>query len=156
MRDGESWSCLSVGLLQERRQPLLYPVTKERLRHNIAHQCSPNSAFSVGAAVSAALSSVDREAAETAAPTALVSFCILRAFGHLTAPPDAQCWVADATLDQHSTSFNGKRVSRRAHPEIAKLSVVGNENPHPAGMGKRAGDGIRTHDVSLGKAAFCH
>jgi len=64
--------------------------------------------------------------------------------------------VAIATLDRHSAAANDNAGSDRRQSQLRDLAGIGDKKPHPAGWGERAGDGIRTHDVSLGKAAFCH
>ena len=64
--------------------------------------------------------------------------------------------VATATLDRQPAASKGNRDATEGRSQLKDLAGIGNKNPRPAGTGMKAGDGIRTHDVSLGKAAFYH
>lgn len=74
------------------------------------------------------------------AKDALRTFCV-------TYPPSA---IGDCSAGI------GKTQESPNIPETLALTGIGNKKSRPAGTGEKAGDGIRTHDVSLGKAAFCH
>ena len=62
--------------------------------------------------------------------------------------PSAETGISSAGI--------GKRDNRARDAQGSELAGIGDKKPRPAGRGQRAGDGIRTHDVSLGKAAFYH
>ena len=64
--------------------------------------------------------------------------------------------VAIATLDRHSKAITDNPGDDKSGSQLPKAAGIGNKKTRPAGTGERAGDGIRTHDVSLGKAAFYH
>ena len=64
--------------------------------------------------------------------------------------------VATATLDRRLRASSGKSASISTRSQVQRPAGIGNKKTHPTRWAEKAGDGIRTHDVSLGKAAFYH
>ena len=62
--------------------------------------------------------------------------------------PSAEIGISSAGIGEADDVVSDTQLSRAAG--------IGDKKPRPAETGSRAGDGIRTHDVSLGKAAFYH
>ena len=67
-----------------------------------------------------------------------------------------QCVTYPPTVIGDCSAGIGKTQESPNISETLALTGIGNKKTRPAGTGKKAGDGIRTHDVSLGKAAFYH
>lgn len=65
-----------------------------------------------------------------------------------------------ATSPSAQMGSGAARIGKDGKPggtsQVVEAAGIGNENPRPAGTGKRAGEGIRTLDVHLGKVAFYH
>jgi len=64
--------------------------------------------------------------------------------------------VAIATLDRQSVAANDNAHEDDRQSQPLEMAAIGNKKPHPAGMGKRAGDGARTHDIHVGNVTLYH